>query len=457
MRHFNQIPFLIAACLVACVGSASAQVTTDDIRQGARERVHGSLAEQEHQAYARSLLVQFETRVMQTQSLISKIEQNHEAFVQRSKVLLTNDDGKRLARKGDAIAMHFLTLQEQPLVEPSELAAKQAFVEQMLGFLEQAKSGPGGYTPQPERVEEADEAYLWARGRASAIAESNAWLDEALKDIDRDVDVSSDSTLKQQIDAYLAARRAMWLAARSRGEAAAREQAEPVMQENARIAELERALLAAEQKLRLTRQENEQQRIDFEMRMEQQRVELRERLAASQREMDERLAAIERENKLAEAERMRRDAEADAEARGIRADARRTELVAKCNSPEVQADLKPFLDEGTWQPGDFKQNMRFEMAPMSFSKIKADGALEDNKNGLQRLLEIANGQGCFPRGGRNAGYWQNREHLDVDREKWGYPQYWKHLTRDQIMEVRRIQALLIELGPTLVEEGMLAR
>lgn len=94
---------------------------------------------------------------------------------------------------------------------------------------------------------------------------------------------------------------------------------------------------------------------------------------------------------------------------------------------------------------------------MSLSKIRADGALVDDINGYQRLLEIANAQGCFPRGGRNSGYYVKREHLDSDRPKWGYPQYWKNLSTDQIQEVRRIQALLIELGPTLVEEGLLSR
>jgi len=151
------------------------------------------------------------------------------------------------------------------------------------------------------------------------------------------------------------------------------------------------------------------------------------------------------------------DAEVGAEATAIRDDARRVELVAKANSAAVQRDLAPFLAEGTWQPGDFERNVRFDRTPMSWSKIQSDGALSPDLNGLQRLLEIANAQGCFPRGGQSRGYYRNREHLDAHRPKWGYPQYWKNLSEDQIQEVRRIQALLIELGPTLVEEGMLAK
>lgn len=455
MRRLNRLPLLIATLTLGCVGVASAQVSTDDVRQAARERVYGSLADQEQQAYARSLLVQFETRVKQTESLIQQVEQRNAAYREQMDTLLTNEDGKRLGRKGMSVAMHFMGYQEQPLVEPSELAAKKAFVEQMLAFLERAKSGPDGYVPQPERVEEADDAYLWARSRAMKLSETESWLKENLASLDRSEDVSTDPTLERRIDVYRADLRQAWIDAQTRGRQAAREAAEPVMEQNARTAELERALLEANQKLALARQQNEQQRIDFEMRMERQRIELRERLAASQREMDDRLAEIERQNKLAEAERMRRDAQAGAEAQGIQQDARRVELVAKCNSPEVQNALAPFLAEGLWQPGDLKRNIRFEKAPMSLSKIRSDGALVDDINGYQRLLEIANAQGCFPRGGRNSGYYVNREHLDSDRPKWGYPQYWKNLSTEQIQEVRRIQSLLNELGPTLVDEGML--
>jgi len=451
MQNHKQIPLIAITCLAACCGGANAQVTTDDIRQGARDRVHGTLAEQEQQAYARSLLVQFETRVNQAKTLIEQVEQRHLAYRQQMDSLLVNDDGKRLGRKGQAVAMHFINYIEQTLIEPSELAAKKVFVEQMLSFLDRAKSGPAGYVPQPERVEEADDVYLWARSRSMTLSETESWLAESLASLDRTTNVTGEPTLKKQIDAYRAKLRQEWLVLQSRGKEAARQEAAPLMEENARIAELERALLEATQKLSLVRQQNEQQRIDFEMRMEQQRVELRERLAASQREMDERLAAIDRENKLAEAERMRRDAEANVVARDIREDAQRTELISKCNSPQVQRDLAPFLAEGTWQPGDKGPNARLNMAPMSFSKIQADGALENSVKGVQCFLEIANAN-CSRRG----YYTRNNQHYDIHRPKWGYTRHWDKLTQDQLQEIQRIQAQLRELGPTLVELGMLS-
>ena len=454
----HRIALILTAALFGGGHVASAQVTTDDVRARAQERIGGSLAEQEQRAYANSLLVQFETRVGQAGALLEDVERRYTAYREKMDDLLTNDDGKRLGRLNDpTVRTQFMGYLEQPLVEPSELAAKRAFVEQMLAFLERAQSGPAGYVPQPERVEEADDAYLWARAQAMKLAESEAWLNEQLKSLDRTIDVTDGPTLKSRIEAYRAELRRLWLEVETQGREVARDEALPVVEENARIAELERALQESNQRLALARQQNEQQRLDFEMRMEQQRVELRERLAASQREMDDRLAAIERQNRLAEAERLRRDAEAGAEATAIRDDAQRVELVAKANSAAVQRDLAPFLAEGTWQPGDFERNVRFERTPMSWSKIQSDGALSPDLNGLQRLLEIANAQGCFPRGGQSRGYYRNREHLDAHRPKWGYPQYWKNLSEDQIQEVKRIQALLIELGPTMVQEGMLAQ
>lgn len=452
MQNYKKITLLAITCLAACCSSTTAQVTTDDIRQGARDRVHGTLAEQEQQAYARSLLVQFETRVNQAETLIEQIEQRNAAYRQQMDNLLVSDDGKRLGREGQAVAMQFINYMEQPLIEPSELAAKKVFVEQMLSFLERAKSGPAGYVPQPERVEEADDAYLWARSRSMTLSESESWLAESLGSLDRSTDVAIDSTLKEQIVAYRAALRQEWLIHQSRGKEAARQEAAPVMEENARIAELERALLEANQQLSMVRQQSEQQRIDFDMRMEQQRVELRERLDASQREMDERLAAIERENKLAEAERMRRDAQANAEARDIREDAQRTELIAKCNSPQVQNDLAPFLTEGIWQPGDKTSNARLDMAPMSYSKIQADGALANDVTGLQRFLEIVNANGS-----RKLTYCDDNKHYDNIRPKWGYTRHWDRLSREQVAEAQRVQSLLRELGPTLVELGMLSK
>lgn len=453
----HRFTLLLATTLFGCVSVASAQVTTDDIRAQARERVSGSLAEQEQQAYARSLLVRFETRVRQTESLIKEVERRDAAYRDRMDALLTNDDGKRLGRKNDpSIRTQFMSYQEQPLIDPSELAAKKTLVEQMLGFLEEAKSAPGGFVPQPERVDEADDAYLWARARAMKLSEVEAWLNGQLASLDRTTDVSATPTLKSRIDAYRAELRQAWIDAQTRGREAAREAAQPVMEENARIAELERALQEAELKLALARQEAEQQRIDFEMRMQQQQIELRERLAASQREMEERLAEIERQNQLAEAERMRRDAEAGAEARAIRQDARRVELVAKCNSPEVQADLAPFLAEGTWQPGDPRPNMRIDSTPMSLSKLRAFGALDQDIDGIKNMLNVANNLGCTPKANGPNGL-RGSSHIDTQRPKWGYPRKFDDLSSNDIAEIRRVQLLLIELGDTLVEEGMLAR
>ena len=453
----HRFTLFLATALFGCVSVASAQVTTDDIRAQARERVSGSLAEQEQQAYARSLLVRFETRVRQTESLITEVERRDAAYRDRMDALLTNDDGKRLGRKGDpSIRSEFLSYLEQPLIEPSELAAKKAFVEQMLGFLEQAKSTPGGYVPQPERIDEADDAYLWARARAMKLSEVEAWLNGQLASLDRTSDVTSAPTLKARIDAYLAEARQAWRLAEARGREAARDAAVPIAEENARIAELERALQEAELKLALARQEAEQRRIDFEMRMRQQEIELRERLAASQREMDERLAAIERDNQIAEAERRRRDAQAEAEARRIGDDAERIALVAKCNSPEVQADLAPFLATGTWQPGDPRPNMRIDSTPMSLSKLRAFGALDEDVDGIKNMLNVANNLGCTPKANGPNGL-RGNAHIDTSRPKWGYPRSFHNLSADDIAEVRRIQALLIELGPTLVDEGMLAK
>lgn len=182
---------------------------------------------------------------------------------------------------------------------------------------------------------------------------------------------------------------------------------------------------------------------------------MKERAATAEREYDERIAEIDRLNRLAEAARKQRDVASIIEAQEMDDEAQRMLLVARCRSARVQRDLRPFLDEGHWQPGDRGPNVRFDAGPISYKAMTRLGALEPTVDGVKMLLTVVNERGVAgisePYGIGSGG-----GHPDKERTKWGYNVFFDRLTQDQVAEVRRIQALLIELGPTLVEEGMLA-
>lgn len=430
-------------------------LTPEDIRERARERERDRLQTDEQDAWTRAVLVRFQTRLDESDRLIGEVIERDEALRQRMEELLTNDAGKRLARN-PAFAVQFNSLREQPIVRREDTKAHEAFLNQTLRHLRNIeRSGETGYAPSAEHISKAEDAYLWARDRYARLVETEAWLDEAIAAAGSDLDVSEDATLEDQIRAYLAARQKLFAEARLRGEEAARDETASRVEENARIVELERALQQTEQMLREARQQMARARVDFEAQIRAQEAESIERMAAVQREYDDRVAAVRRETMLAEADRARLDAEAAARTRDIEADAKRIELVQRAHSPQVQQDLKPFLAKGLWQPGDATARENLESRPMSFSRIQADGALEPSKQGLIQLVSIANGTYVLGRQGPLYFPGGARPHIDDMRPKWSYPRNFDNVTNEQYQEVQRIQALLRELGPTLVEEGLL--
>lgn len=429
-------------------------LTPDDIRERARERERDRLQTDEQDAWTRAVLVRFQTRLEESDRLIGEVIERDDALRQRMEALLTDDAGKRLARN-PAFAVQFNSMREQPIVRREDLRAHEAFLNQTLRHLRNAeRSGETGYTPSAEHISKAEDAYLWARDRYARLVETEAWLDEVIA-AGSEEDVSEDATLEDQIRAYLAARQKLFAEARLRGEEAARDETASKVEENARIVELERALQQTEQMLRDARQQMARARVDFEAQIRAQEAESIERMAAVQREYEDRVAAVRRETMLAEAERARLDSEAAAKTRDIEADAKKIELVQRARSPHVQQDLQPFLAIGYWQPGDRVRRATLDELPMSFSKIKAFGALEDNRQGLIQMMTLVSTRRIFD-AKHTATHSHTHDHLDDMRPKLSFPQDFNQMTREQIHEVQRIQALLRELGDTLVEEGLLA-
>lgn len=447
---------VILLSLVAMPAATSfGQVTTGDgLMDQARERGRERARETEQSIYKQGQMLRFEKTIAETATLFAELKKRHTSLTVWMESLLDNEDGKRLALNPLA-GMQFLAYQEQPVYRLSDFDAQEQLLVELQAFLTQVqRDAPVGYVPDAARVDEAFDMYLWARDRLARVAETEAWLKSTLAEVDLDADITSTRTLRQAIDAYLAQRHELWRVNTIAGRLEAEREAAPKIAENARIVELERALFEAERLKREATQQLEKERIDFERRIKEREVVLQEQLAAAEREYQERLATIARMDRIEEAERGRRDMQAEVRAREIDEDARRLDLVAKCRSAAVQRDLKPFLDHGVWQPGDRQPNQRLESGPMSYSKLVAFGALNNDIRGLQLLLGVANANSSEL--AHNFGTMFAGKHMDDERLKWSYSRRWSDLSREQVRELDRIQKLLIELGPTLVEEGLLA-
>lgn len=141
------------------------------------------------------------------------------------------------------------------------------------------------------------------------------------------------------------------------------------------------------------------------------------------------------EARLRQADRKIQEAQATVTAAAKLDDARRIELRNKASTSEVQGKLAPFITPGYWQIGGIKPDLK----PLSFSALQAHGALEPTIKGMDRLVEIAS---------RVSDHVRPRWKLERGRNLW-------HKSPQDMEKVKETQALLVELGPVLVELKML--
>ena len=183
------------------------------------------------------------------------------------------------------------------------------------------------------------------------------------------------------------------------------------------------------------------------------RAEMKEKQVKEAGELERKVeeAKLEklRSTRLAEAGRIQTDADITKEkgkdAVAVeKAKLEKERLLKKAQTNEVKQALAPFLTPGYHQPFRYKAGaMGMERAvkkePISFSKLQAMGALEETIKGLQELADVA----C------------NKD--DDIRPRWGCGSYSPWWTTGQQEMVQKAQSLLIELGPVLVEEGLLTK
>lgn len=155
-----------------------------------------------------------------------------------------------------------------------------------------------------------------------------------------------------------------------------------------------------------------------------------------------RLAAEAKAKELAakaEADAKRVQAEIEAAERRIALERERLKELAR--RPDVRSILQPFITKGTWQPGG--REIASEPVPVSLSKLRAYGALEDSPEGLKKLLECGSSN-------------QGRGTPDKLRPKWACGFDPRKLSIAQREHLILAQRYLRDLGDVMVEMGMLS-
>jgi len=146
---------------------------------------------------------------------------------------------------------------------------------------------------------------------------------------------------------------------------------------------------------------------------------------------------VEQDGKVLQAQRDLEAAKAQVEALKAAEEARKVELRAKADSSKVKSLLAPFTTPGYLQ---LNSSASYSKQPLSYQALVSSGALSPTQAGLQRLAEIGHNR------------W------DKDRPRWHFGfdnvKGWQKSASEREM-VTQAQQLLIELGPVLVEKGLL--
>ena len=441
--HVGTLPIVLLVLGVApfSISAARGQTTQpDDLQQRIDERMKRQ--QEEEKRRIERLLQQFTDRTREVVGTLEELGKRFDAFDTRMKALLKSDDGKRLAADADAF-MEFIETVDKPPLTTERIAARKRAVESILsGLRSDPENADVGFLPGEAPRREVEDADAWARERLIAISELQAWFDTAITKAPKELDLGTRITLEEAIQAFRAERReaARRVIMRSREEA--QREMEKELRDTAKKAQEEEERAKIERLLRESRAELERQRLEYETRLKTMLAEQKQQAVEAEIRYKDLTAELERARLLAEARRKAEDVSADIEKRKIEEAALKQQRIQKCQSPEVQQLLAPFLTKGYWQPGD-KIGSNVDLKPISFSKLTGFGALQPTASGIQKLLQVATKDikyGIF----------------DKVRPRWPYTSDMRKIKAEQLEEVKKAQALLIELGEVMVEQGMLS-
>ena len=448
----------IGLTLALLASAATAQVTADDIRRDAAASEREIYQQRTNEAVTVSLQVGFETTVAVAEQKLAGLKRADDALRQRIESLMNSDRGRLVAADRSAF-WEVLTLETRPLIQDFEFAEHGAAITRMAAAISEHRArgtGTAGAAPTVDALFRARNAQVWAETKLDAVARITRVLDSVFEDRPEDAGIPSElPSLRESLNEEIAARARRENRLIEAAEARAREDVTDVVEENAYNAALMAELQRAEQKAREMEARLDRQRAEFEERLRAMQIETKTKEAMAQIQHDRELAELKAETERMAAEIRLFAAQQAAATEKVDLEAERTRLVAKAKRPETQAVLAPLLAPGYWQPGDRKDEIGVLRQPMSYSKLVSFGAVSPTAEGLGQLIAVVNERGFSA---QKSGVSTSRggNHHDTVRPKLSLGTNWGQIDDKEREELAAMQALLRELGPTLVELDMLA-
>lgn len=419
-------------------GAAHAQSRTDkdrvdaEAREAERERRQREIED----ARTRQLIEGFMASAREARDMLAGLETRATRHQQSINDLLTNDDGKRLAQ--DKLSFFaYLRIREEPPISMELIKANKKRADSILSGLEVELKRPSvGWLPDDKQRRDVEGLCVWTKERLEQVERQESLLANAISRSPKDIDIANAKTLQEVIHEHEARMLEAWIISKAQGEEAAQKEAHEKVRESARIAQLEKAALEAERLLKEERAKMASLKAEFELMLQQREIEELKRRTETETQLADLAAEVARLKQLADAQRFAKDAEAKVAATTTISEAEKKLLIQKCQTPEVKSQLAPFLAAGYTQPGE--KQLQYDKAPISYSKLVSFGALNPDRQGLCQLLDVATAKN------------------DKARPRWSVSAWrFEQLKPDEIERYKKAQQLLIELGPTMVELGML--
>lgn len=419
-----------------CCSLSLAQVDHRSLELDLRTQRRAEIQQEFMDQLNRSTLRKHEALLSSTMDVLALLHTDAKALIERVDVLRTSPEGQSLTSSPDAVR-GIAELLDKPPVDLATVEANLTSVREELTATRRLIDEPQvGFVPDDQKLQDVLLTQDWGKRHLTNVRERLSWLDSALRAAANSP--ANAASLNDAIADYRAEEVAMLARLREKARREVRAEADEHVVQAARVAELEHSKAAAELLLRETREALERQRLDFDAAMKQ--LEVSAQTAWTRREIEYQTTIADLSRELQRATDAVRLREAQTQIDGVRAaeKVKNLHLKERCKDPDVQALLAPFLAKGYTQPGNNVPEAA--LRPISYSKLRSTGALENGDLGLSRLIRVASWRG------------------DTQRPRWPYPENISAIEKrfkGGLAKVTEAQRLLIELGDTLVELEML--
>lgn len=426
----------VCGCVTYAAQPTNPPVAPQEYRQRLLDAERADRANVERRDQGQQVAKQLYARAQETQTLLSHLADRAKSFSEKMDTLLDSDAGKRIAR--DPIAFRtYEQLQKYPVVSPTEARDRLDSASALVNRLQQLTSGPEvDYVPNQQTQDQVNELYFWAKDRSRLMQTQESALNTTVLQAPQDIDLAKTKTLRLVLEQFRARFYTDLIPSMVEGEEKASPEAKKIVVDASYASVIQWAVAQRQ----LTEKET-QARIDklmsqFELDLLRQRQESQKALSEAQTKYDDAMALIARLRSQAETDRTVADTDSKLKQDNQLAEAERKKKMALARSTEVQSLLAPFVTPGYWQPGDHMPS--YEKRPVSFKSLGKQGALEKTPQGLRQLLLC----------GINTA--------DKDRPRWGFGKHYDQISSTARDQLRQAQQYLIDLGPVMVELGMLS-